>query len=166
MSLKEIIFNLMIFLISISIIPIFIYEFQERDPTLSFMPKMTFTIISLGIIIWYFYDYNKDEDDYYYINQYGDNVFYNNKYKNNNINNKPYCQRTDVDNYERISEFYTKKSLKELFETNKFKQMLEEKGKDKKNWNWQSRDRLAGKKQLDESEINSYIIENMTISQD
>ena len=82
------------------------------------------------------------------------------------INNNPFCQRTDVDTYEKISELYTEKKLKELVETEKFKKMLEEKGDNKKNWNWQSRDRLSGKKQKNESDISSDEIENMTVSDD
>ena len=88
-------------------------------------------------------------------------------YRNyNRKNNIPYCQRTDVENYERMIEFQTQIKLKELLESNKFKKMMNEKGENTKNWNWQSRDRLAGKKQLDESDINSYDIENMTVSKD
>ena len=163
MSTNEVMFNLMIFLISVSIIPIFIYEFQIRDPSLIFMPKITLTIISLGIIIWYFYDYNKDEDDYN-INTYEDNIYFNSKNKYKSFNNTPYCKRTDVDTYEKISKSYTEKKLKELYESNRFKQMKDEKGENLSNWNWQSRDRKRGKKQLDESDINSYDIENMTVT--
>ena len=42
--------------------------------------------------------------------------------------------------------------------------MKDEKGENLSNWNWQSRDRKRGKKQLDESDINSYDIENMTVT--
>ena len=163
MSTNEMMFNLMIFLISVSIIPIFIYEFQIRDSSLIFMPKITLTIISLGIIIWYFYDYNKDEDDYN-INPYEDNIYFNSKNKYKSFNNTPYCKRTDVDTYEKISKSYTEKKLKELKELNRFKQLMEERGSDPRNWNWQSRDRMAGKKLLNESDVNSYDIEHMTVT--
>ena len=163
MSYNDVMLNIIIFLITISIIPIFIYEFQIRDPSLFFIPKITLTIISLGIIIWYFYDYNKDEDDYN-INPYEDNIYFNSKNKYKSFNNTPYCRRTDVDTYEKISKLYTQKKLKELYESNRFKQMKDEKGENLSNWNWQSRDRKRGKKQLDESDINSYDIENMTVT--
>ena len=44
--------------------------------------------------------------------------------------------------------------------------MTEEKGEDRDNWNWQSRYRLSGKKQKDESDISSDEMENMTVSDD
>ena len=168
MSLCDPFLNFAIFAISISIIPTFLYEYEIRDPSEFFLPKISISIIIIGFLIWYFYQYDED-DDFYKIKPYGDNVFYDTKkYKNKKIkiNNNSFCQRTDVDTYEKISELYTEKKLKELVETEKFKKMLEEKGDNKKNWNWQSRDRLSGKKQKNESDISSDEIENMTVSDD
>ena len=54
--------------------------------------------------------------------------------------------------------------MKELKELNRFKQLMEERGSDPRNWNWQSRDRMAGKKLLNESDVNSYDIEHMTVT--
>ena len=161
--------NLMILVISISIIPTFIYEYQIREPSIYFLPKISISIIIIGILIWYFYNYDSDDDDYYNIANYEGNVFYNNKkFKNNKriFNNKPICRRSDVDTYEKITESYTEKKLQQLTESDRFKKMFEEKGDDKRNWNWQSRERLSGKKKKDESDIDSDEIENMTLSDD
>ena len=122
-------------------------------------------MIILGIIILYFYEYNND-NYYYNVNPYEDNIYYNNRYNYKEINNIPYCRRTDVETYEKTCKSYTQEKLKDLLESNKFKSILKEKGENLDNWNWQARDRLAGKKQLDESDIKSYDIENMTISKD
>ena len=43
---------------------------------------------------------------------------------------------------------------------------MDKKGQDSANWNWQMREKLTGKKPLDESDINSSDIENMSISSD
>ena len=82
---------------------------------------------------------------------------------NNNIS---YCQRTDVDTYDAITKAHTREELKKLMKTEKFRRMAQEKGEDKENWNWQSRDRLAGKKQPNDSDIGSDEIENLSLSDD
>ena len=164
MSFKNSLLNLAIFIISITIIPLYIFEYQVRDPSEYFIPKSTIIVIIIGILIWYFHQSDEDEDDYN-INTYEDNVFYNRKKKYVN-NNYPYCQRTDVKTYEKITKSYTNEKMNELLKTDLFKKMLEEKGEDKDNWNWQSRDRLAGKVQPDESDLDDDDMEKMGNSDD
>ena len=67
--------------------------------------------------------------------------------------------------YDKITKTYTQEKLNELVKSNPFKKMVEEKGEDKDNWNWQSRDRLKGKQQKDNSDISSDEIENMSVSE-
>ena len=168
MSFKNTLINFMIFLISISLIPTFIYEYNIRDPSIFFLPKKSISLIIIGIVIWYFHKYDEgyyDDDDYNKYT-YGDNVYYNNRTKNKYIYNYPICQRTDFNTYEKITKAYTDKKVNELLKSKEFIKMTEEKGEDRDNWNWQSRDRLSGKKQKDESDISSDELENMTVSDD
>ena len=168
MSFKNTLINFMIFLISISLIPTFIYEYSIRDPSIFFLPKKSISLIIIGIVIWYFHKYDEgyyDDDDYNKYT-YGDNVYYNNRTKNKYIYNYPICQRTDFNTYEKITKAYTDKKVNELLKSKEFIKMTEEKGEDRDNWNWQSRDRLSGKKQKDESDISSDELENMTVSDD
>ena len=168
MSFKNTLINFMIFLISISLIPTFIYEYSIRDPSIFFLPKKSISLIIIGIVIWYFHKYDEEhyEDDDYNKYTYGDNVYYNNRTKNKYIYNYPICQRTDFNTYEKITKAYTDKKVNELLKSKEFIKMTEEKGEDRDNWNWQSRDRLSGKKQKDESDISSDELENMTVSDD
>ena len=170
MSFKNNLLNFVIFTISITLIPSFIYEYQLRDPSLFFIPKTSILLIIIGILIWYFHNPDEDDDDYN-INLYEGNNYYNPKlYKNKNkdiyLNNNSYCQRSDSKAFDNISRAYTKEKLNELLRKEQFKRMLEEKGEDKENWNWQSRDRLKGKIQKNESDISSDEIENMSVSDD
>ena len=164
MSFKNSLLNLAIFIISITIIPLYIFEYQVRDPSEYFIPKSTIIVIMIGILIWYFHQSDEDEDDYN-INPYEDNVYYNRKRKYVS-NNNPYCLRTDVKTYEKITKSYTNEKMNDLLRTPLFKKMLEEKGEDKENWNWQSRDRLAGKVQPDESDLDDEDMEKMSVSDD
>ena len=175
MSIKNTLLNFAIFIISITLIPSFIYEYQLRDPSLFFIPKTSILLITIGIVIWYFHNPDEEDDDDYNINTYEDNIYYKPKYNSNNKNrnkdissckNSPYCQRSDSKVYDNISRSYTKDQLNELVKKDLFKKMLEEKGEDKENWNWQSRDRLKGKIQKNESDISSDEIENMSVSDD
>ena len=167
MSFKDTFVNFMIFIVSIAFFPIFIYEYQIRDPLITFFLKISISLLTLGVLIWYFYEYNEDDEDYSNINVYEDNIFYNPKKKYNYMNNNiSYCQRTDVDTYDAITKAHTREELKKLMKTEKFRRMAQEKGEDKENWNWQSRDRLAGKKQPNDSDIGSDEIENLSLSDD
>ena len=161
MSFKNGILNTIIFFIIILIIPTFIYEYITRDPSIYFLPKKSIIIITAGIVIWYFHEYTDDE-----YNPYGDNVFFKSTNKNKIYNNIPYCQRTDVETYNKITKINTEKKLKELVESPKFMKMMEEKGEDAANWNWQIKEKLSGKKPLDESDIDSSDIENMSLNSD
>ena len=175
MSLKNTLLNFAIFIISVTIIASFIYEQQQREPYLFFIPKTSILLITIGIVIWYFHNPDEEDDDDYNINSYEDNIYYKpkfNSYKKNkkrdlypSINN-PHCQRSDSKVYDNISRSYTKDQLNELVKKDLLKKMLEEKGEDKENWNWQSRDRLKGKIQKNESDISSDEIENMSVSDD
>ena len=120
----------------------------------------------MGIIIWYFHKPDEDDDDYNkYV--YEDNIYFNKKVENKKVyTNKDYCYRIDKDTYEDQNRSYTQEKLNELLRTPQFKKMYEEKGENKENWNWQSRDILRGIKQKDESDISSDEIEYMSVSQD
>ena len=175
MSIKNTLLNFAIFTISITLIPSFIYEYQLRDPTLFFIPKTSILLITIGIVIWYFHNPDEEDDDDYNINSYEDNIYYKPKFNSYNKNkkrdlypsiNNPHCQRSDSKVYDNISRSYTKDQLNELVKKDLFKKMLEEKGEYKENWNWQSRDRLKGKIQKNESDISSDEIENMSVSDD
>ena len=175
MSIKNTLLNVAIFTISIALIPSFIYEYQLRDPTLFFIPKTSILLITIGIVIWYFHNPDEEDNDDYNINSYEDNIYYKPKFNSYNKNkkrdlypsiNNPHCQRSDSKVYDNISRSYTKDQLNELVKKDLFKKMLEEKGEDKENWNWQSRDRLKGKIQKNESDISSDEIENMSVSDD
>ena len=161
MSFQNTILNLYFFFL----IPIFVFEFYYRDPTIMFLPKMTISFIIIGFAIWYFFS-NDDSDDYIYNNNNGDqNVFYNVNNKNNNYNNRRYyCYQMDTKTYEKIRDINTTKETTKLFQTPEFKKMYEEKGDNFNNWNWQSRERLQNIKPLNESDIGSDDIENMSIS--
>ena len=166
MSIKNNLLNFMIFSITITLIPSFIVEYQMRDPTLFFIPKISITLILIGILIWYFHKSEEYDDDDYDINPYEDNIYYNQRSKNSYTNKDySYCERSDVKTYDKITKTYTQEKLNELVKSNPFKKMVEEKGEDKDNWNWQSRDRLKGKQQKDNSDISSDEIENMSVSE-
>ena len=158
MSFQNTILNLYFFFL----IPIFVFEFYYRDPTIMFLPKMTICFIIIGFTIWYFFS-NDESDDYIYNNNNGDqNAFYNG---NNNYNNRRYyCYQMDTKTYEKIRDINTTKETTKLYQTPQFKKMYEEKGDDFNNWNWQSRERLQNIKPLNESDIGSEDIENMSIS--
>ena len=88
--------------------------------------------------------------------------------------NKDFLQENDdrrrnsydncMNSYEKIGELNTKIQVSRLERTKEFQKMYEEKGENWDNWNWQSRERLQNKKQLNESDIGSDDIENLTLS--
>ena len=144
------IINCITFLIIIGIIPILLIEFNIRDPNEPFLPKITISLILIGFVIWYFSneDSNDNENDYYNVGQYQyeDNIFYNPKdyysQKNKNNYNRHYCYQTDMNTYNKITKENTKREIEKLYETKEFQHMYKQKGEDKKNWNWQSRERM------------------------
>ncbi len=147
------------------LIPIFVYEFYYRDPTLMFLPKMTISYILIGVILWYFSS-NDNTVNYNYGGIQYDKKILNtlNNTNNNYKNNRYYCYQTDEKTYDKITKINTTKELEKLYKTPQFKKMYEEKGNNPDNWNWQSRERLQGIEQLSESQIGSEDIENMSIS--
>ena len=161
-------------------IPIFIFEFYNRDPTTKFNPIISYSIVIIVFLIWYFgpeegsnndnnvqNNYHNNDKNNYYSNDknyfYDKNNYYNNdKFKNRK--NKSYCLQMDAKSYEKIGEMNTNIQLSKLEKTREFQRMYEEKGDNMDNWNWQSRDRLKNKKILNESDIGSDDIENLTLS--
>ena len=160
--------NLFIFLSTIGIIPVFMLEFHFRDPTIIFLPKITITIIVIGLVTWYFSSNENNDDDIDVDNnegpQYDDNIYFNssnNKKKTNYLKPKSYCYKTNTDTYDKITKINTLKEINKLYKTQKFKEMYEEKGDNPANWNWQIRERLENVEQLSESQIGSDDLENM-----
>ena len=157
MSCTETVLNLFFCIIVCGLIPICFLEFQFRDPTEIFLPKISITLILIGFVIWYFSENDEEEE-----NQYGDNVYYdikNTKYNNNYskiMANKSYNYKTDMNSYEQITKENTKKELDKLMKTKKFQEMLREKGTDQRNWNWQSRERMQRESQNSNSFCNFF----------
>ena len=115
MSCQDTIINFFIFITLIGIIPLCFLEYQYRDPTEPFFPKISIVLIAIGFLIWYFSEeqnensnnvvtpkHNKNNnnfpneendndndnevDDYYGAPEYGDNIYYNKD--NINYNNQ------------------------------------------------------------------------------
>ena len=133
------IINFLTFIIIIGIIPILLIEFNLRDPTEPFLPKITITLILIGFVIWYFSNENSNDDDNDIVGeyQYGDNVFYNPKdyysQKYNNNLNRSYCYQADMDTYDKITKENTKREILKLYDTKQFIDMYKKKrGKFKK----------------------------------
>ena len=163
-------------------IPIFIFEFYNRDPTTQFIPIISYSIIIIVLLIWYFCPdeginnnnnsnnpqniYHNNDKNFFYHND--KNFFHHNDkkifHKNNKLTNRSYCQQMDIDSYDKIGELNTNIQVSKLQKTKEFQKMYEEKGDNLDNWNWQSRERLQNKKQLNESDIGSDDIENLTLS--
>ena len=141
----ESIINLFFCIIVCGLIPICIIEFQFRDPTELFIPKISITLILIGFVIWYFSNEDNNEYNGNYDEKYDDNIYYNNKNRSYNYNymiNKSYCQKTDMNAYDKITKENTERELDKLRKTNAFREMYMEKGDDMNNWNWQSRERM------------------------
>ena len=166
-SCLDTILNLFIFLSTIGIIPVFMLEFHFRDPTIIFLPKITITIILIGLVTWYFSSNENNNNDIYEVDnegpQYEDNIYFNslNNKNNNYLKTKSYCYKTNMDTYDKITKINTQKELGKLLQTQQFRDMYEEKGDNPSNWNWQARERLENVEQLSESQIGSEDLENM-----
>jgi hypothetical protein len=152
-SLINILANILI----IFFIPIFIFEFYSRDPTTQFNPIISYSIIIIVFLIWYF---SPDEGN----NNNNTNNYNNKNDKIKDKKNSSYCLQMDMNSYEKIGELNTNIQVSRLQKTKEFQKMYEEKGDNLDNWNWQSRERLQNKKQLNESDIGSDDIENLTLS--
>ena len=138
MSCTESLLNLFFCMIICGLIPICFLEFQFRDPTEAFLPKISISLILIGFVIWYFSEDKDDDDNVFYDIK---NTKYNNYYKET-IGNKSYCYEMDPNSYDRITKENTKRELDKLMKTKQFREMFREKGNDLKNWNWQSRERM------------------------
>ena len=143
--------NVYIFLITIGIIPLSIIEFQYRDPSTIFIPKISISLIIFGFILWFLFSDNDNNKN----NQ------QNFSYNNNMNRNISYCEQIQKNKYDEITEETTRAELEKLTMTEEFMEMFEEKGDNQKNWSWQSREKYT---KLNESQINSYDIENLTTS--
>ena len=137
-SCLDVIKNLLIFIITIGIIPICLVEFIFRDESEIFFPKICITLIILGLVIWYFSDETPDDTENIFFDE--RNKSYNQKYYD--MKNKSYCIQYDMNTYAQLSKNNTELEKNKLYETNEFREMYLEKGDDLKNWNWQSRERM------------------------
>ena len=143
--------NVYIFIMTIGIIPLSIIEFQYRDPSSIFIPKITLSLIIFGFILWFL---TSDNDN----NKNSQQNFYYNNNANRHIN---YCEQIQKNRYDEITEETTRRELDKLTMSERFMEMFEEKGDNQKNWSWQSREKYT---RFNESQINSYDIENLTTS--
>ena len=137
-SCLDVIKNLLIFIITIGIIPICLVEFNVRDESEIFFPKVCITLIIIGLVIWYFSDEKPDDTENIFFNE--RNKSYNQKYYD--MKNKSYCIQYDMNTYAQLSKTNTEFEKNKLYETNEFRKMYLEKGEDLNNWNWQSRERM------------------------
>ena len=132
--------NIFMFIIAIGIVPICFLEMQYRDPTEQFLPKISITLIIIGVLIFVFSNENGDkeeeleerEEPY----QYNDNIYYdsNNKEYNNGYKrgrNWQYYSQNMGNNYNLKEN--TKMNLNKLYKTKEFNQMCLKKGKNWKN---------------------------------
>ena len=183
MSFQDTIINLFIFITLIGIIPLFFLEYQYRDPTEPFFPKISIVLIAIGFLIWYFSEEQKDNynnnkgaypynnninnnynrnnnysdspneenenevDDYLGAPAYDDNIYYNKEnvnYNNSYINfgNKTYCNKVDMNTYNKNKKDTTFMELNKLVQKKEFIDMASKKGEDFNNWNWQSREKM------------------------
>jgi len=99
------------------------------------------------------------------------NIFRDTKeFQNSNKNSmgkfqKPICTNATInkEEYNKQTEESTKKELSKLYNNPKYQRMLIEKGKDKSNWNWQTKEKESktifreGKESSDEDEDLSYV---------
>ena len=156
MSCTESVLNFFFCIIVCGLIPICFLEFQFRDPTELFLPRISITLIFIGFVIWYFSE-NEEEEI-----QYGDNVYYDNKntkynnYYSNIMANKSYNYKTDINSYEQITRENTNKEVDKLWKSKEFQEMRIEKGTDPRNWNWQSRERMQRESQNTNSFCNFF----------
>ena len=156
MSCTESVLNFFFCIIVCGLIPICFLEFQFRDPTEIFLPRISITLIFIGFVIWYFSE-NEEEEI-----QYGDNVYYDNKntkynnYYSNIMAKKSYNYKTDINSYDQITQENTNKELDKLWKSKKFQEMRIEKGTDPRNWNWQSRERMQRESQNSNSFCNFF----------
>ena len=134
----------------ICIIISFIIEFDMRDLTKKFIPKFTIIIIIIGFFI-----YLSSQNSKRYIEKIN--------YKDNPIQ---YVRRVNKENYEKECKETTERELKKLYNSKKFLQMYSQKGEDRANWVWQTKEKKKRKiwNEQDDSDINSEELEKLSFS--
>lgn len=134
----------------ICIITSFIIEFDIRDLTKKFIPKFTIIIIIIGFFI-----YLSSQNSKRYIEKIN--------YKDNPIQ---YVRRVNKENYEKECKETTERELKKLYNSKKFLQMYSQKGEDRANWVWQTKEKKKRKiwNEQDDSDINSEELEKLSFS--
>ena len=134
----------------ICIITSFIIEFDIRDLRKKFIPKFTIIIIIIGFFI-----YLSSQNSKRYIEKIN--------YKDNPIQ---YVRRVNKENYEKECKETTERELKKLYNSKKFLQMYSQKGEDRANWVWQTKEKKKRKiwNEQDDSDINSEELEKLSFS--
>ena len=134
----------------ICIITSFIIEFDIRDLRKKFIPKFTIIIIIIGFFI-----YLSSQNSKRYIEKIN--------YKDNPIQ---YVRRVNKENYEKECKETTERELKKLYNSKKFLQMYSQKGEDRSNWVWQTKEKKKRKiwNEQDDSDINSEELEKLSFS--
>ena len=134
----------------ICIITSFIIEFDIRDLTKKFIPKFTIIIIIIGFFI-----YLSSQNSKRYIEKIN--------YKDNPIQ---YVRRVNKENYEKECKETTERELKKLYNSKKFLQMYSQKGEDRANWVWQTKEKKKRKiwNEQDDSDIKSEELEKLSFS--
>ena len=134
----------------ICIITSFIIEFDIRDLRKKFIPKFTIIIIIIGFFI-----YLSSLNSKRYIEKIN--------YKDNPIQ---YVRRVNKENYEKECKETTERELKKLYNSKKFLQMYSQKGEDRANWVWQTKEKKKRKiwNEQDDSDINSEELEKLSFS--
>ena len=132
----------------ICIITSFIIEFDIRDLTKKFIPKFTIIIIIIGFFI-----YLSSQNSKRYIEKIN--------YKDNPIQ---YVRRVNKENYEKECKETTERELKKLYNSKKFLQMYSQKGEDRANWVWQTKEKKKRKiwNEQDDSDINNEELEKLS----
>lgn len=122
--------------------------------TLSFKSKLIIVIcfcVAVGILLFNIFQDTKD--------------FQNSSKNSMGKYQKPLCTNAALnkEEYTRQTEESTKKELSKLYNNPKYQRMMIEKGKDKSNWNWQTKEKESktifreGKESSDEEEDLSYV---------
>jgi len=61
----------------------------------------------------------------------------------NQIKSDPYLIRQSTHQYEQLRDYYTRRELDKLYNSDQFKQMRQEKGDNLTNWNWQMKEKAT-----------------------
>jgi len=116
---------------------------EKEDIALNFKKKyiypyfweLLFTFLILFILGFYlFIQYIKEEQNISIQNELS---------MEDQIRSDPYLIRQSNSEYEQMKDYYTKLELEKLYNSDKFKKMMQEKGNNIINWNWQIREKYA-----------------------